>query len=364
MKAKPIWVMGMMSGTSLDGVDAALLKTDGTEILEFGETAYRSYSKKERAVLRNGLGAWQGAPTVEPVSELVELAHVETAQKLPGAELLGFHGQTLAHDPRNGKTHQAGDGRVLSEALGCPVVWDFRSTDVEMGGEGAPLAPVFHFAAVKWAKISAPVAILNLGGVGNLTIIDPSYDKPEEPGALLAFDTGPANALINDLMVRETGKPFDKNGDLARSGKIQRKVLKRFRKDSYFARIPPKSLDRDTFAWLDDAVKGYPVASAAATLTEVSALALLMALEHCPVRPKKLYVTGGGRNNSFMMERISALTSIPATPIEDIGLDGDMLEAQAFAYLAARVYFGLPTSFPSTTGVATAIGGGQISRPS
>ena len=363
MKAKPIWVLGAMSGTSLDGVDAALLRTNGVDILEFGETAYRPYTKKEREVLRAALGKWQGEDGVAEAAEIVETAHVELIESLPSADLVGFHGQTLAHDPKEGRTHQAGDGRVLARALDTPVVWDFRSNDVELGGEGAPLAPAYHLAASKWAGLSESTAILNLGGVGNLTLVDPSKDRPEDDGALLAFDTGPANAPVNDLMLRTKGLSYDKDGAFARTGRIQRKIVKRFRRDPYFLRMPPKSLDRDGFAWLEDALRGFPDASIAATLVEIAATSVALGLQHADPAPTRLLVTGGGRNNAFLMERIADLSGLPTFPIEEVGLDGDMLEAQAFAYLAARVAFGLPTSFPSTTGVSAAIGGGQISRP-
>ena len=195
---KPIWVTGFMSGTSLDGVDAACLLTDGVDICEFGPSAYRPYSAAERQMLQSALGKWPGAPGLEPVSELILAAHLEAWSHLPPAELIGFHGQTLCHDPQNFRTHQLGNGAEFARRAGTAVAWDFRSEDVVCGGQGAPLAPIFHWALARYKQIEEPMAIVNLGGVGNLTWIDARL--PAEQG-LLAFDTGPANAPLNDFMV-------------------------------------------------------------------------------------------------------------------------------------------------------------------
>ncbi|OWU68479.1 anhydro-N-acetylmuramic acid kinase [Roseovarius sp. 22II1-1F6A] len=363
LKRGPLRAAGAMSGTSLDGVDAAMLLTDGHRIMEFGETAYRAYTEAERAVLRAGLGHWPGTPESEAAAEVVEMVHAEVLAGFATADLVGFHGQTLAHDPRGPGTHQAGCGRLLAEALGVPVVWDFRSNDVRMGGEGAPLAPAYHFALAKWIGARAPVAFLNLGGVGNLTWIDPRHDRPEDPGALLAFDTGPANAPINDLMQARCGLGYDADGALAGQGTVNEPVLQRFAGHRWFTRMPPKSLDRDAFADLQGQVADLSDADACATLTAVAAAAVARGAEHFPTPPERILVTGGGRRNPVMMQMIAAMCDCPVAPVEDAGLDGDMLEAQAFAFLAVRVARGLPTSFPATTGVRAAIGGGQLSDP-
>lgn len=363
LKAGPVRALGAMSGTSLDGVDAAVVETDGEAILSFGETAYRPYGAEERKVIAAALGAWPGEPGVEEAAEVVETAHAALLSGFGEVDLVGFHGQTLAHDPRGRGTHQAGDGRVLAEVLGRPVVWDFRSSDVELGGEGAPLAPFFHFACAKWIGATAPVAFLNLGGVGNLTWADPSRPAPEAEGALLAFDTGPANAPLNDLMQARFGLDCDRDGELAAQGTPDEAVIEAVLSHPYFLRMPPKSLDRDAFGDLARRVAHLGDADAAATLTALPAACVARGLEHCPQRPARLLVTGGGRKNPVMMEMLAERCGLPAVPVEEVGLDGDMLEAQAFAYLAVRVARGLPTSCPSTTGVAAAVGGGQISRP-
>lgn len=359
----PVWALGAMSGTSLDGVDAALLRTDGQRVFAFGETGYRAYSDKERAVIRAALGAWPGEAGVEAAAEVVETAHAVLLSGIKGADLVGFHGQTLAHDPRGRGTHQAGDGRVLAEVLQRPVVWDFRSADVELGGEGAPLAPFYHFACAKWAGLTEPVAFLNLGGVGNVTWVDPSKEVPEAEGALLAFDTGPANAPINDLMTRRLGKALDEGGAVAAQGDVDPAVVEAFLEDGYFFKMPPKSLDRDSFSGLGAAVAHLSDADAAATLAGCAVAAVARGMEHCPAPPTRLFVTGGGRHNRVMMAGLSVLLDCPVEPVEAIGLDGDMLEAQAFAFLAVRVARGLATSCPTTTGVRAAVGGGVVSEP-
>lgn len=359
----PVWALGTMSGTSLDGVDAALVRTDGERILEIGEGGFRPYSDVEREILRAGLGRWPGEPGVADAAEVVETAHAELMSRFPQADLIAFHGQTLAHDPRGRGTHQAGNGALLAEVLHRPVVWDFRSSDVELGGEGAPLAPFYHFACARHVGATGPVAFLNLGGVGNLTWIDPAQPGPDVPGACLAFDTGPANAPLNDLMHARRGMDHDEGGTLAASGTPDADIVARFLRHAYFHRMPPKSLDRDAFPDLATMVGDLPDADAAATLVACATAAVARGMEHCPMPPERLLVTGGGRYNGAMMAGLAAALPCPVEPVEAAGLDGDLLEAQAFAYLAVRVLRGLPTSAPGTTGVAAPVGGGRVSRP-
>lgn len=358
-----VWALGAMSGTSLDGVDAAMILTDGERIVEFGDTAYRPYSDAERAILQAALGCWPGDPLVEAAAEVVETAHAEVLSQFSGAAVVGFHGQTLAHDPRGRGTHQAGSGAILAEVLGCPVVWDFRSTDVRLGGQGAPLAPFYHFACARWMGAEMPLAFLNMGGVGNVTWVDPRQAAPDHPGACLAFDTGPANAPVNDLVQRRLGLAQDESGGLAAQGMPDPAVLARFLEHAFFARMPPKSLDRNDFHGLLEAVAHLSDADAAATLTVAAALSVARGTEHFPTPVGRLLVTGGGRHNAHLMELLARHVTAEVQPVEAAGLNGDMLEAQAFAFLAVRVTRGLPTSCPSTTGVGALVGGGQISRP-
>ncbi len=359
----PIWVAGTMSGTSLDGVDAAMLRTDGVKIFAFGESLYRAYTDTERGVLRAALGRWPGEAGVEAASEIVETAHAAVLSRLHGAEMIGFHGQTLAHEPRGRGTHQAGSGQVLADVLGIPVMWDFRSSDVELGGEGAPLAPFYHFACARWIKADAPIVFLNLGGVGNLTWVDPSAASPEADGAVLAFDTGPANAPLDDLMQARLGKRRDEGGVLAASGQVDNAIVAAALHREYMLRMPPKSLDRNDFSDLDRLVSTLTLADAAATLVAISAEAVAQGLTHCPTPPARVLVTGGGRHNAAMMAALSVRIACPVQPVEDVGLDGDMLEAQAFAFLAVRVARKMATSGPTTTGVSANVGGGTLSTP-
>jgi len=358
----PVWALGAMSGTSMDGVDAALLQTDGAQIFGFGDSGYRAFSDTERAVLRAAQGGWPGDAGVDAAAEVVETAHAELLSQYP-ADIIGFHGQTLAHDPGGHGTHQAGSGEVLAEVLGLPVVWDFRSADVRLGGQGAPLAPFFHFACARWIKAKEPLVFLNLGGVGNLTWLDPSFSAPEDDGACLAFDTGPANAPLDDLMHARVGLNCDTDGALAAAGAADEVVVAQFLQHPYFFKIPPKSLDRNSFPDLLGLVSHLGDADAAATLAAIVIACVVRGLEHCPVMPTRVLVCGGGRKNPVMMAGLTQALGCPVEPVETMGLDGDMLEAQAFAFLAVRVARGLPTSAPGTTGVSTAVGGGRIAMP-
>ena len=362
-KTGAVRVLGAMSGTSLDGVDAAILVTDGHEIISFGEGSYRPYSARERATIARGFGKWQG-PEVQAAAEVVEAAHLDLLSGIEDLALIGFHGQTLSHAPRTHGTLQVGDGAALADRLGVPVVWDFRSADVELGGEGAPLAPFYHHACARYAGLERPVGFLNLGGVGNLTWVDPRIERPEAEGALLAFDTGPANAPINDLMQARLGQDHDADGRMAARGTVAQGALELFLAEPYFARMPPKSLDRNDFSEMVALVGELSDADAAATLTAMCAAGVAEAMQHCPVLPDRVLVTGGGRHNPVLMQMLAVSLDCPVAPVEEIGLDGDMLEAQAFAYLAVRVARGLPTSCPGTTGVRAAVGGGTVSLPS
>lgn len=364
MKGKgkgPVYrIAGAMSGTSMDGVDVAVIETDGRDVFDFGPTAYRPFSDAERLILRNGMGKWPGEPGVHAVANLIETAHVDAMAGVRDVVVLGFHGQTLAHDPDAGVTHQAGDGARLSEALGLPVIWDFRSADVALGGQGAPLAPFYHWALARKIGAVEPVAFLNLGGVGNITWVDPRAETPDQPGALLAFDTGPANAPLDDLMMARGLGDFDTDGALAATGAAHVGVLTAFLNDRYFARKPPKSLDRNGFPGLLPAMATLSDADAMASLVAAIAGSVAQGFSWLPEAPSQLLVAGGGRKNRAILQTLAERLPCPVSPVETHGLDGDALEAQAFAYLAIRVALGLTTSAPGTTGVANPIGGGQI----
>lgn len=358
----PIRALGAMAGPSLRAVRAAEVLTDGIDIMGFGEGGVRPYSDAERAVLRAALGRWPG-DDLAAAARVLQDAHLDVLRRFPDVALVGVHGLTLAHDPQGRGTHQLGDGQALAEALDTPVVWDFRAADVALGGTGTPLAPFFHHACARWTGITRPVAFLDLGDRGTLSWVDPAVADPAADGAALAFDTGPANGPLDALAVERLGQACDRDGALARRGRVEDGALELFLSDPYFRRMPPKSLAQDDFATMLDLVGELGDADAAATMTAMAATAVVLGMEHCPSPPNRVLVTGGGRHNPVMMRMIAAGLDCPVAPVESLGLDGDMLDAQAFAYLAVRVARGMPTSAPGTTGVMMPVGGGQVSVP-
>ena len=358
--------LGLMSGTSLDGVDAALIRSDGRGRVEFGPRATIPYDDAIRRELRAALGK-SAAPRA--VVEALTRAHAEAVQRLltdhrlaaGDVDVVGFHGQTIWHRPEAGETVQIGDGALLARLVGIHVVNDFRTADVKAGGQGAPLVPVFHAALAR--ELQHPLAVLNIGGVANVTWIgatfDPAAAAPDD-AALLAFDTGPGNALIDDFVLKRTGARCDEGGALARAGRVDAKAAALILANAYFDRAPPKSLDRDHF----DAspVSGLSPEDGAATLVEVTVRAVAAARRHFPVPPHRWLVTGGGRHNPAIMQALRAVLAVPVDPVEAVGWDGDALEAQAFAYLALRALDGLPITFPRTTGAPRPLGGGVLHR--
>jgi len=367
-----VLAIGLMSGTSQDGVDVALLDTDGEAIAQFGPTACRPYSKDERTLLRRATAAAANLtdrtarPDVIAEAEaLINNAHgqaVETFLAGNGLEpglvaVVGFHGQTLLHRPERGVTLQIGDGRTLAARLGIPVVYDFRSADVAAGGQGAPLAPVYHRALVRRRGESGPIAVLNVGGVANITFIDGE--------TLIACDTGPGNALLDDFLRLRTGHPLDTDGRSAAAGKADEAAIARLLQDPFFALPPPKSLDRNDFRSLvGDTLDGAGVEDGAATLTALTAAAVARILPHLPHPPTTWIVSGGGARNPTLMAMLAErLTPARIESAHDAGWSIDSLEAQAFAYLAVRSLRGLPISFPGTTGAPRPLTGGVLAKP-
>jgi anhydro-N-acetylmuramic acid kinase len=348
--------IGLMSGTSLDGVDAAWLLTDGERIARFGPALTLPYDPALRADLRRLLDR---APTLGPddpalidAQRRLTIRHAEAVAALgAAADLVGFHGQTILHAPAARRTWQIGDAGLLATLTGLPVAHDFRRNDVAAGGEGAPLAPACHAALA--AGLDRPLAVLNIGGVANVTWLGPD-------GALLACDTGPGNGPLDDWAMRHLGAPHDAGGRLAASGRADGAVLARLLADPYFARPAPKSLDRLAFgaALAGSGLAALPPADGAATL--VAFVAEAVARTALPAPPRRWLVCGGGRHNPAIMAALRARLATPVDPVEAVGWDGDALEAQCFALLAVRVKRGLPLSFPSTTGVARPLPGGRI----
>ena len=361
--------IGLMSGTSLDGVDVALIETDGETVASFGPSSYRPYAQSERALLRQALADASGLterharPGVLAQAEaLVTDAHADAVETFLGKfdlargsiDVIGFHGQTVVHRPALRLTVQLGDGQALADRLGIPTVFDFRAADLAAGGQGAPLVPAFHHALAHHLSVEKPIAILNVGGVANVTYIN----GRAEP---LACDTGPGNALIDDFMLSRTGSPCDENGATAAQGEADEVFVARVLEDPFFARKCPKSLDRNDFK-VD--ASSYSTADGAATLTALTASAAARIVRHLPEAPRSWIIAGGGARNPTLL-RMLAERVAPAsvTTAESVGWSADALEAQAFAFLAVRTMRGLPLTFPATTGVSGPTRGGAFVHP-
>jgi len=351
--------LGLMSGTSLDGIDAAVIETDGETISEFGPWLTAGYDDELRERLRTSLG--QAAPAgIDALIHDLTIAHGDAVRQLlsqgnlsnDDIDIIGFHGHTIDHRPDNGVTRQIGDGALLAESTGIDVVCDFRSADVAAGGQGAPFASLFHQALC--AGMETPVCVLNIGGISNVTWIGGGGEPP------IAFDCGPGNGLIDEWVLRGVGVGFDDGGRIAATGSVYRSVVARYLAMPYFAAPPPKSLDRLDFDLTP--VSNMSMEDGAATLAAVTCEAISLATDHLPEAPQKWLVTGGGRHNPVLMKGLNALLDAPVIPVEDVGWNGDALEAQAFAFLAVRSLVGLPLSLPTTTGVARPMKGGKLCR--
>jgi anhydro-N-acetylmuramic acid kinase len=351
--------IGLMSGTSLDGVDAAWLETDGERLGGLGPALTLPYDDRLRADLRRLLdlapGLSEGDPFLADVTARLTARHAEAVAAIgEPADIVGFHGQTILHQPAARRTWQIGDAAALARAVGVRVAFDFRSADVAAGGEGAPFAPIFHAALA--AGLEKPLAVLNVGGVANITWLGAD-------GALLACDTGPGNGPLDDWTRQHTGAAFDRDGALAAAGHADAAVLARLLAHPYFPRPMPKSLDRLDFsqALAASGLSALSAADGAATLVAFTAESVARA--PLPGRPRRVLVCGGGRRNPAIMAALRARLAAPVEPVEAVGWDGDGLEARCFALLAVRVLGGLPLSFPGTTGVPRAMPGGRIAAP-
>jgi anhydro-N-acetylmuramic acid kinase len=349
--------VGMMSGTSLDGVDAAWIETDGITVARTGASLTLKFQDDLRADLRHLLEIAPGlAPDdafLRDVEHRLTLDHCIAAAMIgEGKDIIGMHGQTILHDPGVGRTWQIGDAAMLAKKLNLPVVHDFRSADVAAGGQGAPLAPLYHAALA--ASLPKPLAVVNIGGVANITYLGAD-------GSILSCDPGPGNGPIDDLVFRHTGQAYDKDGILAAAGTVRQDRLARLMSHPYFALPAPKSLDRLTFARLiSAATDDLDPADAAATLTAFTVAAIAAA----PVpRPLRVLICGGGRHNNAIMAGLRQAFAAPVEPVEAVGWDGDALEAQCFGFLAVRSLAGLPLSLPTTTRVPGPTTGGSLVKP-
>ncbi|NBX67271.1 MAG: anhydro-N-acetylmuramic acid kinase [Proteobacteria bacterium] len=351
--AKVANVLGLMSGTSMDGIDMALLRTDGENMAEALGAAFLPYPDDIKLLIRSVLGRAHDADgSVTKAEQAVTDWHVMAVGKfhettLHEIDLIGFHGQTIFHDPARKRTWQIGDGERLARETGIDVIYDFRSNDMRAGGQGAPLLPLYHQALVRAAKLENPACVLNLGGVANITWMDGE--------TVIACDTGPANALIDDWMLAKTGVPMDKDGAAATKGTVDVPRVLQWLQHPYFQLPAPKSLDRNAFHGCK--VDDLSLEDGAATLTAFTVESVLKTVRQMPRLPKNLIVAGGGRHNAAIMNALQKC--IPTIDADTLGWNGDNLEAEGFAYLAQRSVRGLPLSLPTTTGCKTPVTGGK-----
>ncbi|RIA56266.1 anhydro-N-acetylmuramic acid kinase [Dichotomicrobium thermohalophilum] len=368
--AEPVTALGLMSGTSLDGVDIALIETDGHAVQRFGPVGERPFTLQERDLLRGALADAQTLTDrharpgrLAEAEAMITDAYAETIRDfLAGREnepvaVVGVHGQTVLHRPKDRLTVQLIDADALARRCGLTVVHDLRGADVAAGGQGAPLVPVFHQALARAAGLEPPVAVVNVGGVANVTWIG-------ESDALMAFDTGPGNALLDDWVYRHTGEPMDRDGALAASGAVDERALAALEAglSDYLAQQPPKSLDRLDLS-TGEALEGLSLEDGAATLSSFTARCVASARDHLPEAPKSWIVCGGGARNPELLRALTDALPGDLTTADALGWRGDFIEAQAFAFLAARSLQGMPITFPGTTGVPRPLTGGSVTQP-
>lgn len=366
---KVLLAIGLMSGTSMDGVDVAMIETDGDRVTAFGPSGYRPYTDNERALLRQALADAVGLTdrkdrpgVLAEAEQIITAAHAEAVETFLSAHgiargtiaIVGFHGQTVLHRPLQRLTVQIGDAQGLATRLGLPVVYDMRAADVAAGGQGAPLVPVYHRALARGLDRDGPLVVVNIGGVSNITYIDGDDD-------LIACDTGPGNALLDDFVLQSTGRPFDAGGALAAQGQVDEAWVSRALQNPFFNAAPPKSLDRNHFAALR--VDGKSPADGAATLTAFTAATIAAIVPLLPKPPHGFVVAGGGAQNPTLLSMLRARV-VPASveSADALGWSADAIEAQAFAFLAVRSLNGMPLTFPGTTGVAAALTGGALAE--
>lgn len=366
-KGKPVLAIGLMSGTSMDGIDAALIETDGHfEVARLGFLSI-PYEPEFRTGLVEAVGEAAGladragrTPLLSRVEAELTARHAvavarlleRTGHSADQISVIGFHGHTVLHAPDRRLTVQIGNGQALAHATGIDVIFDLRAADCAAGGQGAPLAPVYH-RAIAQRLPERPAVFLNIGGVANATWIG-------RGGTLMAFDTGPGNALIDDWVKHHTGQPLDEGGRLAAGGTVDEDALQVLMTDAYFGKVPPKSLDRNAFSL--DPVRHLAPADGAATLTAFTAASVAAARAHFPEQPQMWIVSGGGRRNKTLMAMLAERVDAAVAPIEATGHDGDAIEAEAWGYLAVRALKRQPITYPATTGAPRAMTGGVLAK--
>jgi len=358
--------LGLMSGTSMDGVDTSIIKSDGNreysiisdEYLEYNEEFYsKLINIRDKVFTENDLKRY--SEEIQSLEREITLFHANIVNQILKKskieiDLIGFHGQTIFHDPNNKITKQLGDGNLLSQLTKKKVIYNFRQNDLLNGGQGAPLASIYHKLLAQTfkeeGKIKLPIIILNIGGIANITSIKENYE-------MNSMDIGPGNCLIDKWMRVNSNKNFDSNGDIAKSGKVDKFILDQTIDNFYYNESnKKKSLDVNDFDI--SFAKGLSLEDGAATITELTADILSKNLLNGNV-----YVCGGGRKNKFLINSIQKKIENKISQIDELDIDGNFIESQAFGYLAIRSYLGLPISFPETTGCKKPCTGGVTIDP-
>lgn len=353
-----------MSGTSLDGIDASIIRSDGEQSIDIIDDYYLKYDEKLRLKLKKTIDSCKSKSEFEKLSKSISiiekeitLLHVKACKlimkrnKEIKPNLIGFHGQTIIHKPKKGYSIQIGDSRMLSKFTKTPVISNFRENDILNGGEGAPLAPIYHQLILLKTKSDLPSVVINIGGISNITYVKKKND-------IISFDTGPGNYLINEWVKNKSQIEFDEGGKIATSGKVDKDILNKFLGDSYFKKKYPKSLDVKDFNL--NKVSQLSLEDGCATLSMFTVESICLAVKSLDTKPNKILFTGGGRKNKFIINSIRKKLNIPIFLIDEFNLDGDFIESQTFAYLAIRSYLKKFITFPNTTGVKQSSLGGKI----
>ena len=365
-----ITAIGLMSGTSCDGIDASIIKSDGEDVLDLIGDNFIPYEDKTKHKIRKlkdkidkAIDLKVNKLEIISAEKEITLLHLRSINllleklkiKKSEIDLVGLHGHTIFHNFLNKKTMQLGDGKILSKLTGLNVIYDFRKNDLKNGGQGAPLVPVFHKLLKKKLQLKSPVVFVNIGGISNLTYLDDNNE-------MISFDSGPGNFLIDRLLqLKSNGKvQFDKDGDIAMKGYVDKNILESYLNDPYYDMLPPKSLDVNDFNL--SSVRGISIENSITTLSELTSQTIANSLSFFSNKPQKIILCGGGRKNKYIYERIKQISNISTLNIDKYKMNGDFIESQAFGYLAIRSFLNKPISFPKTTGVSKATIGGKLAQ--
>jgi anhydro-N-acetylmuramic acid kinase len=365
---KKFTTIGLMSGTSCDGIDASIIKSDGEDELDLIGDFFFPYEEKTKFRIRrfkekinNILDLKTNKNEIVDLEKEVTFLHSKAANTLleklnvnkSKVDLVGLHGHTIFHSFNSKRSKQLGDGKVLSKLLGLNVVNNFRENDLKHGGQGAPLVPIFHKLLKKKLQLKMPIIFVNIGGISNLTYLD-------EKNEMISFDSGPGNFLIDKLLQLKSNNKiqFDKNGKFAFKGIVNKIILDSYLNDSYYDVPPPKSLDVNDFNL--SYVRGLSLDNSITTLSELTAQTIVNSLNFFPSKPQKIIICGGGRKNKYIFERIKKISGITTLSVDEYKINGDFIESQAFAYLAIRSFLKKPITFTNTTGVVKSMTGGKL----